>query len=203
MTQTRRHRLLGVSAAGAILAMIALGGAPVESQAQGAAQGGPQAVPNEVLIQFRADASEAAKANARSRAQASHDDLIAAQSHRLDGKGDLELAKLPPGISVAAAVRKLQSDPTVEFAEPNWIYYHEATSNDPYYTDGSLWGMYGDATSPANQYGSQAGEAWAAGHTGSNTVYVGVIDEGIQLAFGASRRTPDTGVASTRGRCRG
>ncbi len=181
MTQTIRHRLLGVSAAGAILAMVALGGAPVESRAQGAAQGGPQAVPNEVLIQFRADASEAAKANARSRAQASHDDLIAVQSHRLDGKGDLELAKLPPGISVAAAVRKLQSDPSVEFAEPNWIYYHEATSNDPYYTNGSLWGMYGDATSPANQYGSQAGEAWAAGHTGSNTVYVGVIDEGIQF----------------------
>jgi subtilisin family serine protease len=38
--------------------------------------------------------------------------------------------------------------------------------------------MYGDATSPANQYGSQAGEAWAAGHTGSGTVYVGIIDEG-------------------------
>ena len=39
--------------------------------------------------------------------------------------------------------------------------------------------MYGDATTPANQYGSQAGEAWAAGNTGSNTVIVGVIDEGI------------------------
>jgi subtilisin family serine protease len=38
--------------------------------------------------------------------------------------------------------------------------------------------MYGDATSPPNQYGSQAGEAWAAGHTGSSTVYVGLIDEG-------------------------
>jgi subtilisin family serine protease len=40
--------------------------------------------------------------------------------------------------------------------------------------------MYGDGTSPANQYGSQAGEAWAAGHTGSASVYVGIIDEGIQ-----------------------
>jgi subtilisin family serine protease len=42
----------------------------------------------------------------------------------------------------------------------------------------SLWGMYGDGTTPANQYGSQAGEAWAAGHTGSSTVYIGIIDEG-------------------------
>jgi len=39
--------------------------------------------------------------------------------------------------------------------------------------------MYGDATSPANQFGSQAGELWSRGFTGSESVYVGVIDEGI------------------------
>ncbi len=38
--------------------------------------------------------------------------------------------------------------------------------------------MYGDATSPANQFGSQAGEVWAAGKIGSNTIHIGVIDEG-------------------------
>ena len=42
----------------------------------------------------------------------------------------------------------LKADPAVEYAEPNWIYTHQATSNDPYYTNGSLWGMYGDATTP-------------------------------------------------------
>ena len=41
--------------------------------------------------------------------------------------------------------------------------------------------MYGDASTPANQYGSQAAEAWARGNTGSSSVYVGVIDEGIQF----------------------
>jgi subtilisin family serine protease len=41
--------------------------------------------------------------------------------------------------------------------------------------------MYGDATLPANAFGSQAGEAWAAGHTGNSTVYVGIIDEGVQF----------------------
>ncbi|PSJ38125.1 hypothetical protein C7I55_19620 [Sphingomonas deserti] len=39
--------------------------------------------------------------------------------------------------------------------------------------------MYGDATSPANAFGSQAGEAWSAGYTGSASVVVGVIDSGI------------------------
>lgn len=66
----------------------------------------------------------------------------------------------------------------VEYAEPNYIYNHCATSNDSYYTNGSLWGMYGDATSPTNIYGCQAGEAWANNHIGSSSVYVGIIDEG-------------------------
>lgn len=55
----------------------------------------------------------------------------------------------------------------------------QAVPNDERYTDGSLWGMYGDASSPANQYGSQAAEAWAQGHTGSMTNVIGVIDTGI------------------------
>ncbi|MFM7304141.1 MAG: hypothetical protein ACKO4X_12540, partial [Alphaproteobacteria bacterium] len=55
----------------------------------------------------------------------------------------------------------------------------QADPNDARYTDGSLWGMYGDASSPANQYGSQAAEAWAQGHTGSMANVMGVIDTGI------------------------
>jgi subtilisin family serine protease len=55
----------------------------------------------------------------------------------------------------------------------------QAAPNDARYMDGSLWGMYGDASSPANQFGSQAAEAWAQGHTGSMTNVIGVIDSGI------------------------
>jgi hypothetical protein len=39
--------------------------------------------------------------------------------------------------------------------------------------------MYGASTSPANQYGSNAAQAWAAGHVGTSNVYVGIIDEGV------------------------
>ena len=55
----------------------------------------------------------------------------------------------------------------------------DAVSNDTGYTNGSMWGMYGDKTTIANQYGSQAGEAWAAGYTGTMKTVVGVIDTGI------------------------
>ena len=70
--------------------------------------------------------------------------------------------------------------PPVEFVEPNWIYQHQFTSNDTYYTNGSLWGMYGDGTSPSNPFGSQAGEAWV-NRTDCSSVYVGIIDEGMMF----------------------
>jgi subtilisin family serine protease len=91
-------------------------------------------------------------------------------------EGRLELLRLPAGMSVAEAVRGLSSEPSVEFAEPNWTYFHTANTNDPYYTNGTLWGMYGDGTSnPKNTFGSQAGDA-ASNNCG--TVWVGIIDEG-------------------------
>lgn len=138
-----------------------------------------QHVPGELLVQYRPGAVEAAKETARGRIGAGHKELIVSERWRQDFKGDLELVQIPPGIGIAAAVRGLETDPAVEFVEPNWIYQHTVSSNDPYYTNGYMWGMYGDGTSPSNQYGSQAGEAWAAGNTGSNTVIVGIIDEGV------------------------
>jgi subtilisin family serine protease len=138
-----------------------------------------QHVPDELIVQYRQGVSDADKGTARGRVGAVHVEPIVSELWRQDFKGDLELVRIPPGIGIAAAVRGLEMDPAVEFAEPNWIYHHTATSNDPYYTNGSMWGMYGDATSPANQYGSQAGEAWSRGNTGSELVYVGVIDEGV------------------------
>ena len=98
------------------------------------------------------------------------------------GRGELALMRLPIGTDMASAVRILSANPAVEFAEPNWIYNHTAVSNDPLYTNGSLWGMYSSASTPANQFGSQAAAAWAAGHTSCGNVYVGVIDEGYMFS---------------------
>ena len=142
-----------------------------------------QHVPDEMLVQFRAGASRVEKNAARRRLGAELLETVVSGRRREDGGGDLEVLRIPPGKGIADAVRGLETDPVVEFAEPNWIYHHDTDSNDPYYTNGSLWGMYSDGSYPTNQYGSQAGEAWAAGHmdcsTVDNPVYVGVIDEGF------------------------
>ncbi|MGH8078531.1 MAG: S8 family serine peptidase, partial [Lysobacter sp.] len=135
-------------------------------------QEGRAHVPGELLIKFRDGAATSQQTAVRQGLDAQKLETLRA------GKGELALMKLPAVMSVAAAVRALRSDPAVEYAEPNWIYQHADASNDTYYTNGSLWGMYGDATSPANPFGSQAGEAWNGGHTSCGTVWVGVIDEG-------------------------
>jgi subtilisin family serine protease len=147
-----------------------------EAQAPGA---GSEFVANEVLVQFRGDASPADRQRARGLVNGARLEVVTPANRHNDGRGDLEVMRIPPGLAVAAAARDLEADAAVEFAEPNWIYEHDAEANDPFYGDGSLWGMYGDATAPANQFGTQAGELWARGFTGSPDVYVGVIDEGI------------------------
>ncbi|HYH86500.1 MAG TPA: S8 family peptidase [Pyrinomonadaceae bacterium] len=138
-------------------------------------------VPGEMLIQFDKDAPEVERASARALVGALTLEQIETEAMRDAGQPGFELVTLQSGLAVLDAARIIKDHPSVVFAEPNWIYTHEAVSNDPYYTNGSLYSMYGDATTPANQYGSQAGEAWAAGHTGSSSVYVGVIDEGVQF----------------------
>lgn len=144
-----------------------------------ASQGlGNEFVPGEVIIKFSSGTLSTQREAVLSRISAKVKEKILTRV--MVARGDNEGINLvSTTFPVWEAVQMLRGLPNVEYAEPNYIYNHFATSNDPYYTNGSLWGMYGDATTPANQYGSQAGEAWAAGNTGSNTVIVGVIDEGI------------------------
>ena len=138
-----------------------------------------QSVPGELLVQFKAGAAPGDKARALGRINAQVLEVVHGENR---GRGELVLAKYQPDLPPAASQRALASDSAVEFAEPNWIYTHQATSNDTYYTNGNLWGMYGGSTSPSSQFGSQAAVAWAAGHNNCGSVYVGIIDEGYMYS---------------------
>ncbi len=134
-------------------------------------------VPNELLLKFKEGTSASAKAQVLAQISGDVSQTILTKA--------MQNANIQQGVLVVHtpmqalnAISQVFGLPQVEYAEPNYIYQHSATSNDTYYTNGSLWGMYGDATSPANANGSQAGEAWAAGHTNASTVYIGIIDEG-------------------------
>lgn len=138
-------------------------------------QAGQSHEANQLLVKYRDGSTAAQQYAVRQGLRAQTIETVRAGNA---SRGELALLRLPAGKDIAATVRALSVNPAVEYAEPNWNYTHQDASNDTYYTNGSLWGMYGDATSPANQWGSQAGEAWNGGHTSCGTVWVGIIDEG-------------------------
>ena len=124
------------------------------------------AAPDELVVGYVAGATPAAQERARGRAGAVRAErVVAARADR----AEVELVRLPAGKARDAAVRELESDPAVEYAEPNWIYTapgdRPTTRTTPTAPCGACTAT---ATTPANPYGSQAAEAWAAGHTGSS-----------------------------------
>jgi subtilisin family serine protease len=176
MNQTfRRAALTGAIVASLGLSSVAFAGGRPDAVIAGLQSGRAHEV-GELIVKFRDGASTADQDSVRRAIGAQKTDVV-----RRGGanRGEMALMRLPMIVDMASTIRVLSMNPAVEYAEPNWIYNHTAVSNDTYFTSGQLWGMYGDTSSPANQYGSQAAEAWAAGHTACNGVLIGVIDEGI------------------------
>ncbi|MES2873834.1 MAG: S8 family peptidase [Bacteroidota bacterium] len=136
-------------------------------------------VPNELLVKFKPGLSTAGRENALSRISGKVKEKVLTKT--MERNGDKEGFLIVSTPMAALEARLKFEDSEVIYAEPNYIYQHDAVSNDSYYSNNSLWGMYGDATTPANQFGSQAGEAWALNHTGSSSIHIGVIDEGAMF----------------------
>jgi subtilisin family serine protease len=149
------------------------------------------AVAREILVQYRRGASAETKAEALTPLEGRTLEAVHREDARLapipfgapvaDLRGDLERVRIPAGLSIEEAIRRVQAHPDVAYAQPNFIYRHCAAPNDPRYSGGNLWGLYGPSTSPSNAYGLNALAAWNAGFVGSRNVYVAVIDEGVQF----------------------
>lgn len=136
--------------------------------------------PNEILIKFKSGVSNEKQAEILGRIGGKvKEKILTKLMEKFGDNQGVVLANIP--MNALDALSRVKNLDEVEYAEPNYIYTHDAVSNDTYFTNGSLWGMYGSTTSPANQFGSNAAVAWAGGKTGSNTVYVGVIDEGYMF----------------------
>jgi subtilisin family serine protease len=118
-------------------------------------------VPGEVVVQFRAGVSVAARREALAARGARVADTL--------GAPGLALVRLRAGDSVQASVARFGRDPRVAFAEPNYLYeLSQVPPNDPLYPQ--LWGLQQ----------IDAPQAWSRGSTqGRAGVVVAVIDSGI------------------------
>lgn len=138
---------------------------------------GQDYVPNEVLIKFNTGVSDSKQAEIIGRIGGKVKEKILTKLMERFGDADgITLVEVP--IAALDAIARVKGISEIKYIEPNYIYTHDVVSNDSYFTNGSLWGMYSTTSSPANQFGSQAAAAWNNGHTDASTVYVGIIDEG-------------------------
>jgi subtilisin family serine protease len=142
-------------------------------------------VPGEVIVQFRAGASRAAERRVDAR--------VGARVVERFGALGMQVAKVPRGLSVAAATRRYEADPTVAFAEPNYLRYPSLLPGDARFAE--LFGLhstgqshpvtdtpYGGAPAPhraSDDADIDAAEAWEA-QTGNGTV-IAVIDTGVDV----------------------
>lgn len=132
-------------------------------------------VPGEVLVKFRDEASS-------SRITSLNVDMGAKELSALSmNAAVVHQYKLDGALSVEEAVLKYQSNPAVEYAEPNYLYQLQALPNDAQF--GTLWGLHNTGQTVNGTAGRadadiDAPEAWDIS-TGSSNVTIAVIDSGI------------------------
>jgi len=147
----------------------------------------PDRVPNELLVQFKPEVSRLQASQIVASFDMEVRSFTQTAAMQASGQGLLVRVGTPASAPQQQSINRLQQHPRIAFAEPNYIYYPDYVSNDPSYTDGSLWGMYSNddpAAGPGgttNQFGSAAEQAWRDGFIGNRSVCIGVIDTGIQL----------------------
>ena len=102
----------------------------------GATPAAPEYRTDQILIQPKADVSRAALA-------AFHAAHGAGVRREFTAACGAQVITLPAGETVAGLIAKYQKSGLVEFAEPDYLVYADATlPNDPKFTDGTLWGLY-------------------------------------------------------------
>ena len=150
---------------------------------------GKEYVPNELLVQYSAQAVVGQRNLAIVGTGASVAETIHTKAMQASGMGVLERVTLGAGTDMEAAMQAIKKNPNVLYVEPNYIYRPSVVSNDTYYTNGSLWGMYSNdtpsAVGPANTtnlFGNQAEKAWNENLIGNANIVVGIIDEGVQFS---------------------
>jgi subtilisin family serine protease len=134
-----------------------------------------QYVPGEVLVKFRGDASSSAIASLN--ASVSSQEL---RVFSVTGK-TIHQYKLAGALSVDDAIQKYRSNPAVEYAEPNYLYWPKMIPDDAQF--GTLWGLQNigqvvNGTAGRADADIDAPEAWDIS-TGSPNVIIAVIDSGI------------------------
>jgi subtilisin-like proprotein convertase family protein/subtilisin family serine protease len=136
--------------------------------------------PDSVIVRFRSTPTVSSARTSMLKVKGTildknHDGIYDNYAHIAGGA--LAVVQLDKSTSVEKALATLRSDPTVLYAEPNYIVHTSATPNDPRF--GALYGLNNTGqTGGTVDADIDAVEAWDQ-TTGSSNIVVGVVDTGI------------------------
>ncbi len=131
----------------------------------------PAFVPGEVLVRYRSE-SIAESRSGKATVETSERTVLPMQIERLDGSNivaGLRLAHVSADQTMNA-IAALKQDPEVLYAEPNYLLHADLNPNDPRFVSNELFGL--------TKIGAPT--AWNT-NTGSSSIVVGVIDQGIDI----------------------
>ncbi|MFN9693268.1 MAG: S8 family serine peptidase [Synechococcaceae cyanobacterium] len=142
-----------------------------------------------ILVRWSSDATESDRSEARARVGGLRLELIHTPLMKAQGDGPLEVIQGGEATSLETMFQVYGQTAKVLYAEVDQSLRSQVLSDDSLYLSGSLWGMYGsDDPTPVgpagttNIFGSQAETAWDRGFTGDKSVFVGIIDSGINVS---------------------
>ena len=140
----------------------------------------PAYVDDEIIVKLKAEAIDLADQDIPEfilRAPGARVERLSAR------EGGLNLVRLNGRLSVEQAVSAAQSDPRVEYAEPNYLYEASATQpNDPRFSE--EWGLlnpFASLAAGSTPADIGATRAWDI-TTGSDNMVVAIIDTGVDIS---------------------
>ncbi|MGH9340185.1 MAG: S8 family serine peptidase [Acidobacteriota bacterium] len=131
---------------------------------------GEDFVPSEVLVKFKPDTP-------LSTINAINEQIGATIIGTFRGDPDLYQIELPPNISVEAAIDFYERQPSVERAQPNFLYRPDFVPNDTRFDE--LWGLHNTGqTGGTNDVDIDAPAAWDES-VGSTSEVIAITDTGV------------------------
>lgn len=139
-----------------------------------------QSVPGEIIVKYREDSVDLKNTPQRRAAGVDVPGMTVK-----DEIADMNLRLLVTDQNINEAINILETDPTVEYAEPNYKRYPMSVPNDPYFSS-SQWGLDNIGQIVNGTQGTaycevNAIDAWDKESAPQQDVIVAVIDTGINL----------------------
>ena len=169
-------------------AVAAVGSPTTSSTAPSAASpAAPALAGSQVIVEWKAGTTADQKAAALA---SLHVDARTPLSETTSAGHPTDVVAVGSPTTTSTALTTLAANPSVASVEPNRLLHRAGKPvpplaslfNDPLLANGTQWQLLGNDTAPGDTFGVNAVSAFRAGDKGDPNVYVGVVDDGVDIS---------------------